>query len=403
MGRGKVGARHAAYQGGARRRLSRFRRGSILAVAITAWLLMLAGVEAEELEAEAMQAEVQQQDTAAAGVAGANQPADTDPNTIPPAAAQNGEDLGAAVEDAATTIQELVNAFAGILPRLMVAIALLFAAGLITAILRRLLRRALANWERADATTALVAMAVWLIAISAALSVIVGDPRTLLGSVGLVGLALSWALQAPIESFTGWLLNSFRGYYRVGDRIVVGEVVGDVYRIDVLTTTVWGIGSPEKPVQGAQPTGSLITFPNSEILRASVVNHTRDFPYVWDEITVQISEESDVDYAHAVLLAAAERVLGEEMTARAEQYRSILARSRLAMDVSDRPTLFFSLAESWVDVTIRYIVHARQRRGVASALVMEVQRELARPEHGTRLRSGYPRMELGRVRTDAGE
>ena len=32
----------------------------------------------------------------------------------------------------------------------------------------------------------------------------------------------SLPLQTPIESFTGWLLNSFRGYYRVGDRIEVG-------------------------------------------------------------------------------------------------------------------------------------------------------------------------------------
>jgi small-conductance mechanosensitive channel len=150
----------------------------------------------------------------------------------------------------------------------------------LTSIVRPPLRRLLASWTRANAISALAGVLIWILAISAALSVIVGDPRTLLGSVGLIGLALSWALQQPIESFTAWLLNSFRGYYRVGDRIAVGDVFGDVYRIDFLTTTVWEAGGPDKPVQGAQPTGALVTFPNSEVLRANVTNYTRDFPYV---------------------------------------------------------------------------------------------------------------------------
>jgi hypothetical protein len=105
---------------------------------------------------------------------------------------------------------------------------------------------------------------VWLLGTGIAVSVLAGDIRAMLGSVGLVGLALSWALQTPIESFTGWLLNSFQGYYRVGDRVQVGDVFGDVYAIDFLSTTLWELGSAERPgaVHADQPTGRLITFPN---------------------------------------------------------------------------------------------------------------------------------------------
>ena len=82
-----------------------------------------------------------------------------------------------------------------------------------------------------------------------------GPPRW--GRSGLVGLALSWALQTPIESFTGWLLNSFQGYYRVGDRIEVADVFGDVAEIDLLTTTVWELGGPQRTgfIHAEQPTG----------------------------------------------------------------------------------------------------------------------------------------------------
>ena len=67
---------------------------------------------------------------------------------------------------------------------------------------------------------------------------------------------------------------------------------GDVYRIDILTTTLWEAGGPDKPVQGAQPTGALVTVPNSEILRSSIVNYTRDFPYVWDEVRTGVARYS---------------------------------------------------------------------------------------------------------------
>ena len=70
---------------------------------------------------------------------------------------------------------------------------------------------------------ALMRIGLFLLAIAAGLSVIAGDATALLGSIGLIGLALSWALQTPIESFTGWVLNAFRDYYRPGDRIEVGS------------------------------------------------------------------------------------------------------------------------------------------------------------------------------------
>src|SRR5690606_10368652 len=180
-------------------------------------------------------------------------------------------DPGRSVEEATSTVRRFAIDFTTLLPKILIAVALLVAAAVLVRLTRSLLRRVLGQWERADAATAMAGVLIWLLAIGMALSVIAGDTRTLIGSVGLLGLALSWALQAPIESFAGWLLNSFKGYYRVGDRVAVGDVFGDVYRIDFLTTTVWEAGGPEKPVQGAQPTGALVTFPNSEVLRSNVV------------------------------------------------------------------------------------------------------------------------------------
>jgi small-conductance mechanosensitive channel len=280
----------------------------------------------------------------------------------------------------------------------LIAFAMLAVAAILTSLVRPLLARLLASWTRANAISALAGVLIWIVAISAALSVIVGDPRTLLGSVGLIGLALSWALQQPIESFTAWLLNSFRGYYRVGDRISVGEVFGDVYRIDFLTTTVWEAGGPNNPVKGS--TGALVTFPNSEVLRANVTNYTRDFPYVWDELEVGVTNESDLEYTRDVLLEVAGEVVGPRMVEPIQLYRGMLERASLEFDIADEPQVFFSQADSWTNATIRYLVDVRRRRATSSDLILALARELARDEHRGRLAAAYPTARLAMVKEE---
>jgi small conductance mechanosensitive channel len=218
--------------------------------------------------------------------------------------------------------------------------------------------------------------------------------RAVIGSVGLLGLAASWALQTPIESFTGWLLNAFRNYYRVGDRIAVGDVFGDVYRIDVLTTTVWEAGGPGKPVTGEQATGALITVPNWEVLRSNIINYSRDFPYVWDEVRVNVADESDLDYCVAVLQATAQTVFGDEMAEAASRYEQLLRAERLTFEVDDVPRVYLSGTDSWTVCTIRYLVAVRARRRWSSALTLALSRELRRPEHHGRIFPVYPRSEV---------
>ncbi|HSJ08241.1 MAG TPA: mechanosensitive ion channel domain-containing protein [Longimicrobiales bacterium] len=367
--------RRQDYGLAARQRLRRFRQGSLLAVAFTGLFLLVWGV-ADEAPA---------QEASPAVAADTVVPADT----LPP-------DPARAVEEAAGTVRDIGREITTLLPKILFALALLALAAVLVRIVRLILRRALRHWQRADAATAMAGVGIWLLAVGIALTVVAGDARALVGSVGLLGLALSWALQAPIESFAGWLLNSFKSYYRVGDRIAVGDVFGDVYRIDVLNTTVWEAGGPGKSVQGAQPTGALITFPNSEVLRTSVVNYTRDYPYMWDEVTVGVTNESDLAYAMDLVAGVAGRIVGPAMAGPAARYRELLQREGLAFDIAEEPQVFLAQTDSWVDVTVRYLVPARERRRWSTALIRELSQEMARPENRERVTDAYPvtRLEL---------
>jgi small conductance mechanosensitive channel len=362
-----------AYRQSAQQRLRRFRQGSLLAVAFTGLFLLLWGV-ADEAPGQDMSGADAAADTVAVEAVVDTAPADP----------------ARSVEEATGTVRDLAREGIALLPKVFIAVVVLIIAAILVRLARSVLRRLLRHWERADAATAMAGVLIWLVAIGVALSIVAGDARALVGSVGLLGLALSWALQAPIESFAGWLLNSFKGYYRVGDRIAVGEVFGDVYRIDFLNTTVWEAGGPEKPVQGAQPTGALITFPNSEVLRNNVVNYTRIFPYVWDEVTFGVDAGSDLSYATRIVADVARRVIGPGMAGPVATYRQLLEREGLGFDIADEPQVYVSLTESWTDITVRYLVNARERRKWSSRLLFELSEEIGREEHRERVRPSFP-------------
>ena len=377
-----------------------------MAVAVTGLLLLLVAPE----EAGIAQETAAPPDTTAAV-------ADELPDTIAvieevPVEALQAEgtaevDVDSAAQDAAEeatgTLRSLWQGFVGNLPKYLIALGILAVAWLLVRGLRFLLPRLLGRWERASAVAAFSGVLVWIVALGIAMSVLVGDIRALVGSLGLVGLALSWALQTPIESFTGWLLNSFQGYYRVGDRIAVSDVFGDVYRIDFLTTTVWEYGGPDHPpgsIQAEQPTGRLITFPNNEVLTGTLINYTRDFPFVWDELTVAIANESQVTYAIGVLERIAREELGGYMEEPAHRYEALLQRVGLESSVPDKPQVYVSTTDWGTNLTIRYLVGAREKRKWKSQLSVRVLEELNRSEHQGKIISVYPRQQIQMVRAD---
>lgn len=304
-------------------------------------------------------------------------------------------------DTAQSTFRDLWIGFVANLPRFAVALTVLFIAWLMVRAGKFVLRHLLRRYQQSNAAAAIYGIVVWSLAAGVAVSVVAGDVRALIGSFGLIGLALSWSLQTPIESFSGWLMNSFKGYYRVGDRVAVGDIVGDVVAIDFLTTTVWEIGTPERGfVRAEQPTGRMITFPNNEVLAGSVVNYTRDFPFVWDELAVAIANESDLIYARDTIQKVADEVLADYMEEPARAYAQILSNAGFEVAISDRPEIFIHTPDSWTDIVIRYLVDARQRRIWKSRLSEKVSIELADEKHHGKIIPAYERRQIQVIGSD---
>ena len=189
----------------------------------------------------------------------------------------------------------------------------------------------------------------------------------MLVSLGVVGFAVTFALQQPLFSLIGWFYILVNRPYQVGDRIAIEGTRGDVASIGFFVTEVWEIDGDL--VSTNQPSGRIITVPNSVVLSSHVVNfYGEGVPYVWNELSVQVAYETDLDFATSVMIEVADDHLGEEMAQEIAKYRDRLAETPVELDVVEQPTVNVRQAESWVELRLRYLVHPRRETRARNAM-----------------------------------
>jgi small-conductance mechanosensitive channel len=190
-------------------------------------------------------------------------------------------------------------------------------------------------------------------------------------SLGVVGFAVTFALQQPLFSLIGWLYIMVKRPYQVGDRVAIEGSKGDVVEVDFLVTTLWEINGDL--VSSNQPSGRIITLPNSVVLSSHVKNYTReDFPFVWNELSIQVAYETDLEYAQDLMREEADDFLGDEMAARIARYRERLSETPVELEVQDRPSVNVVQEESWVEFRLRYLVHPRRGQRVRNELYRRI-------------------------------
>ena len=218
-----------------------------------------------------------------------------------------------------------------------------------------------------------VRLSAGLICIFISVSVLFVNWYAAVVSLGLISLILGFALQSPISSFVGWIYILIRAPYRVGDRIEIGDVRGDVIDVSYLDTTVWEIGG--RHLSTDHPSGRIIKFPNTNVFTTPVFNYSWDlFPYVWNEIKFEIAYESDLEFVANTMESIALEELGESMVENVKRYRELLSSTPVNdVEVREKPVVVFRAnPNTWVEAIIRYLVDPKEAGQVKTVLMRKL-------------------------------
>jgi len=196
-------------------------------------------------------------------------------------------------------------------------------------------------------------------------------------SLGLFSLVLGFALQTPISSLIGWFYIILRNPYRIGDRIQVADFTGDVVEIGYLDTTLWEFHGDY--LSNDVPSGRLIRFPNTLVLQSEVYNYSwRKFPFIWNEIPFHIAYESDLDYVESTIKKVATKELGQDMASTIEQFKQLVKKTPVdELEIKEYPFVVFRInTNTWIEVSLTYLVHPKKASGIRGQLIKAIVREL---------------------------
>ncbi len=194
--------------------------------------------------------------------------------------------------------------------------------------------------------------------------------------LGLLGAGLAFALQEVIGAAAGWVNIISGNIFRVGDRIEMGGVRGDVIDLTLLRTKLMEIGSPGEDatwVQGRQFTGRIVAVSNKMTFTEPVYNYSAAFEYIWEELTVPISYRSDWEEAVRIVEEEARAVSSTEGAR--EAIRAMLRQYPVPYTEVE-PRVFVRATDNWMELAARFIVPLRQARVIKDGMFRRIRERL---------------------------
>ncbi|MCB2156114.1 mechanosensitive ion channel family protein [bacterium] len=189
--------------------------------------------------------------------------------------------------------------------------------------------------------------------------------RTLAASIVVIAAALVIATKELILCLSGTFLRASSRVFKVGDRIEINGMRGDVIDHTLLTTTIFEIG-PGHNIH--QFTGRSITIPNSLFLSAPVLNETFMQEYVLHVLIVPLALDDDWQAAEEALLHAAQSECAIYLESARGHMKQLEEKHGLdAPSVDPRVSLHFPEAGK-VNLLLRMPLPVRKRGRIEQAV-----------------------------------
>jgi small-conductance mechanosensitive channel len=195
--------------------------------------------------------------------------------------------------------------------------------------------------------------------------------------MGFAAAGIAVALQNVILSLAGYFYLSGRYGLRVGDRVQIAGINGDVLEVGFFKLTLMELLGDER---GRQPTGRAIIFPNSIVFQPTC-NFFRQLPggnFVWNELRFLLAPDCDYRLAEKRLGEVINDVYAHYRDAIQSEFRKTEGELNIRME-PPRPRSSLQLSQAGLELVLRYPVGLRNAvqtwDDIARRLIDAIQRE----------------------------
>ncbi len=192
--------------------------------------------------------------------------------------------------------------------------------------------------------------------------------------ISIIGAGLVVALQDVILCFAGWLLIIFKHPFTEGDRIEVGSVKGDVIDVRIFQTALLEVGNW---VTAEQSTGRIVHIPNSSVFKERIFNYTKGFEFIWNEIKVTVTFESNWRKAKEVILSHANPEM-DKLQVKVQASIERMAQQYMIHYGKFTPIVYVNIADYGIELILRYLTEVKERRSTQDRISRNILEDFAR-------------------------
>jgi len=279
----------------------------------------------------------------------------------------------------------------------MYSVVVLLIAYILNIFIENVIKREIKETKERYSIRKAVSTVVSILTFGAILGVWFQETTTLVVAFGLLSAGIAIALQDLLRNVAGGLIIFLTSPFRAGDRIQVDSDQGDVIDIKIFYTTLMEI---REWVDGDQYSGRIFQIPNSFILNKTVKNYTKDFSFIWDEITIMLTYESNYKKAQEIIKKIAHETL-EPFEEKAKNELINMGEKYLISQADVEENIYTKITDNWIDLRLRYVVDPRKRRLIRHTLNERILEEIL-PEKDIKIASatfeivGFPPVKIER-------
>ena len=184
--------------------------------------------------------------------------------------------------------------------------------------------------------------------------------------ITFVSAAFTIALRELIFNFFAGIYIKIKKTIEVEDRIEIDGILGDVINIKLMNFEILEVDNKKNR---GQSTGIVINFPNAYIFRNPLKNYSKAFKYIWDEITLKITLDSDVEKTKKILYKIVNNndIIKAIPNKMQNQLSNIHTDYRIYFN-QYKPIIYTEIVDNHIELQIRYLIHPKKARYVASTI-----------------------------------
>jgi len=176
--------------------------------------------------------------------------------------------------------------------------------------------------------------------------------------LGLLSAGIAISLKDILTNIAGWVYILIRKPFVLGDRIEMDGHMGDVIDIHIFRFVILEVGNW---VDAHQSTGRIVYIPNGKIFTKSLANFHSGFKYIWNELPVLVTFESNWQKAKDILSDIAGSSIEMVNDTMEDQIRDASQKYMIKFGVLT-PIVYTSVKNSGVLLTMRYVCDPRKKR-----------------------------------------